>query len=76
MSRRTPPPMTRNEDRRSRRGHFFSSHVETTYAGTSVVAERKQFMKGFPLRLDVFRDKPKYPMFMAILEKEVETEKE
>lgn len=61
--------MTRNEDRSALLGHFFSSHVETTYAGTSVVADRKQFMKGLPLRLEVFRDKPKYPMFIAILKR-------
>lgn len=41
--------------------------METMYAGTSVVADRKQFMKGFPLRLEVLRDKPKYPTFIAIL---------
>lgn len=33
------------------------------------MADKKQFMKGLPLRLEVFRDNPKYPMFIAILRK-------
>lgn len=67
MSRRSPPPMTRNDDSSALLGHFLRSHVDTMYAGTSAAADKKQFMKGFPLRLEVFSDKPKYPMFIAIL---------
>lgn len=32
-----------------------------------MTADRKQLRKGSPLRLVVFKDKPKYPMLMAIL---------
>jgi len=70
MSSRTPPPMARNVDSSGLLGHFLSSKVETMYAGTSLRADKKQFMKGLPLRLEVFRDKPKYPMFIAILERQ------
>ena len=41
---RNPPPMMRKEERRALLGQFLRSRVDMTWAGTSVQADRKQFM--------------------------------
>lgn len=64
---RNPPPVMRKAESTGLRGQLFRRNVDTRYAGTSVTADKKQLRNGSPLRLAVFRDKPKYPMLMAIL---------
>lgn len=69
MKNSVAPPIKKKVVRRSLLGNLLRTTAAARYAGSSVRADRKQLRWGFPLRLDVFSESPKYPMLIDTLQR-------